>query len=378
MAPMKTQFAPAERVTEEELQRQVMAVGHHLLFREILSIVPDVLLILNAQRQVVFANKAALAWAEKDRQELISGLRPGDVWQCRHAGCESGCGTTEFCQTCAAANTVLKSQKGHPAEQECRISRRNGEALDLLIATHSVAVENDLFVAMIARDISDEKRRRALERIFFHDINNTALGFQAFDYFLNNQCCSPDQIENLRELSARLTKELIEEIKSQRDLTDAEHGDLSVHPAPLQSKQLLEEVITGYKNNPIARKRTVAMDTETKDVSFRSDKTLLRRILSNLVKNALEASGPGQTVRVKAEEVKGGIRFSVHNENAMPRHVQLQIFNRSFSTKGAGRGLGTYSVRLLSEKYLKGTVTFESSSAHGTTFAATFPLTLKP
>lgn len=38
----------------------------------------------------------------------------------------------------------------------------------------------------------------------------------------------------------------------------------------------------------------------------------------------------------------------------LPLLVQLQIFNRSFSTKGKGRGTGTYSMKLLTKRYLKG------------------------
>jgi signal transduction histidine kinase len=57
----------------------------------------------------------------------------------------------------------------------------------------------------------------------------------------------------------------------------------------------------------------------------------------------------------------------------MPRHVQQQLFQRSFSTKGGGRGLGTYSIKLLSERYLKGDVSFVSSQAEGTTFTVRFP-----
>ncbi len=59
----------------------------------------------------------------------------------------------------------------------------------------------------------------------------------------------------------------------------------------------------------------------------------------------------------------------------MPREVQLQIFQRSFSTKGLGRGLGTYSVRLLTERYLKGSVSFTSSAEFGTTFRVRCPAT---
>jgi signal transduction histidine kinase len=59
----------------------------------------------------------------------------------------------------------------------------------------------------------------------------------------------------------------------------------------------------------------------------------------------------------------------------MPPDVRHQLFQRSFSTKGSGRGLGTYSVRLLTERYLDGTVTFTSDEATGTRFDIRIPAT---
>jgi sensor histidine kinase regulating citrate/malate metabolism len=58
----------------------------------------------------------------------------------------------------------------------------------------------------------------------------------------------------------------------------------------------------------------------------------------------------------------------------MPEKVKLQIFNRSFSTKGIGRGIGTYSIKLITEGYLKGIVDFESAEERGTTFTIQLPL----
>jgi sensor histidine kinase regulating citrate/malate metabolism len=56
--------------------------------------------------------------------------------------------------------------------------------------------------------------------------------------------------------------------------------------------------------------------------------------------------------------------------------VQLQIFQRSFSTKGdRGRGVGTYSIKLLGEQYLQGATGFESDAANGTTFWLRLPKT---
>jgi len=96
-----------------------------------------------------------------------------------------------------------------------------------------------------------------------------------------------------------------------------------------------------------------------------------------MTKNALEASRPGETVSLGCDQKDNGIAFWVHNPGVMPPDVQLQIFQRSFSTKGAGRGIGTYSIKLLTERYLMGTVSFTSSSGQGTTFRVCCP-DLKP
>ncbi|MGK9476341.1 ATP-binding protein [Melioribacter sp. OK-6-Me] len=96
---------------------------------------------------------------------------------------------------------------------------------------------------------------------------------------------------------------------------------------------------------------------------------MLVRSLGNLLKNTLEASKTGDTVTVKTVIGDDQIIFSVHNPAFMPQDVQMQIFNRSFSTKeGTGRGLGTYSTRLFIEKYLNGEVYFHSNEEEGTVF----------
>jgi sensor histidine kinase regulating citrate/malate metabolism len=87
-----------------------------------------------------------------------------------------------------------------------------------------------------------------------------------------------------------------------------------------------------------------------------------------MIKNALEASLPDATVTISCAKSGEKIRFSVHNTTFIPRDIQLQLFKRSFTTKGVGRGLGTYSMKLLGEKYLKGKVGFESTEQNGTTF----------
>jgi len=106
----------------------------------------------------------------------------------------------------------------------------------------------------------------------------------------------------------------------------------------------------------------------------------LNRVLSNMIKNALEATAfPQEIILTSAllKEEKGKPRqltFSVHNPGHISNENQNRIFKQSFSTKGTGRGWGTFSMRLLAEKYLGGQVSFTTNPATGTTFTITLPL----
>jgi sensor histidine kinase regulating citrate/malate metabolism len=93
-----------------------------------------------------------------------------------------------------------------------------------------------------------------------------------------------------------------------------------------------------------------------------------------MLKNAMEASTADQTVTFSAKGTDGEVELTVHNPACIPDKIQLQLFQRSFSTKGCGHGLGAYSMKLLSERYLNGRVwIFHSSKGKGTTFRAAYP-----
>jgi sensor histidine kinase regulating citrate/malate metabolism len=87
----------------------------------------------------------------------------------------------------------------------------------------------------------------------------------------------------------------------------------------------------------------------------------------------LEATKAGGTVSLGAEVNAADCTFWCQNDGAIPREVALQIFQRSFSTKGRGRGIGTYSIKLLGERYLGGQVSFTSMPETGTRFQIRLP-----
>ena len=97
-------------------------------------------------------------------------------------------------------------------------------------------------------------------------------------------------------------------------------------------------------------------------------------VVDGLLRNALEATPEGGRVDVTSVHDGGGVTIAIRNAGIIPEDVQQQIFQRSFSTKpGEGHGIGTYSVKLLVERYLEGSVEFVSDDAHGTVFTVTVP-----
>jgi sensor histidine kinase regulating citrate/malate metabolism len=93
-----------------------------------------------------------------------------------------------------------------------------------------------------------------------------------------------------------------------------------------------------------------------------------------MLKNALEATPESETVIMGVDAAQEKLTFWIKNPTVMPHDVKLQVFQRSFSTKGQDRGLGTYSMKLITEKYLNGKIGFSSNETIGTKFYIELPV----
>lgn len=369
--------SPPGRTDLETLQQQFdrFATNDHM--RQIVDAVPDMVVVLNRQRQIVYANQAFYDIPEIEQDEVVNGLRPGEALRCMHAlSSRDGCGTTEFCRTCGALTAILSGLRGEETVQECRITRADGSALDLRVWATPLVVEDEMFTIFAVQDISNEKRRRILERLFFHDILNTAGILMGFAEILRD--ADAQELDLIKDQFYEFSRRLIDEINTQKTLSIAETDELVVDWQPVDSLALLEETSLFYSGHEVAQGRRLWIKPDAEAVMFTSDPTLLRRILGNLIKNALEASSPGEQVTLNTWGDNDQVVFCVHNEMVMPPDVRLQVFQRSFSTKGEGRGLGTYSVKLLTTRYLHGAVSFTSTAGKGTTFHVRFPRTTTP
>ena len=137
---------------------------------------------------------------------------------------------------------------------------------------------------------------------------------------------------------------------------------------------MIAETERYFSRHGAAEERKLTITAVESSVSLTTNRSLLFRVLVNMVTNALEATGRGGEVKVGVEVEVGTVAFRVWNRAAIPSDLARRIFQPHFSTKrGEGRGFGTYSMKLLGETLLGGTVTFTTSEAKGTEFRLILP-----
>jgi hypothetical protein len=369
----KTHYAPAVRSTTEQILKDYDLVGSQKFFTEVFGAMTGIGAVIDKNRQIVYANDDFLSLLGINSLDPILGKRPGEVISCIHAADEtSGCGTSLSCAYCGAVNAIIESQKtGKKSMKETRITSEVDGTLkswDLNIISTPVSISGNLFYVLVLQDISDEKRRSALERIFFHDLLNSAGGLNGLLTILKDGT-NPIEARELINLSEEASRDIIEEILLQRQIRAAENGELEIKIELTNSIELLDSAIGKIGFHEAGKDRSIIKDKNSANVDFETDKILFQRVIINLLKNALEATEVTGTVLAGIENNEDKVAFWVKNDQVMQEDVQKQLFQRSFSTKGSGRGIGTYSIRLITENYLKGKVSFISNETEGTVFS---------
>jgi signal transduction histidine kinase len=201
---------------------------------------------------------------------------------------------------------------------------------------------------------------------------NTAGGLSGLGELLES--ADQDEKKELVELVKNVSKTLIDEIEAQKMIVSACAGELKTKIQKVQIKNMLEELVDIYSNHVVSSEKYIKIQPDTKNYQISTDPVILKRIIGNMLKNALEAVKDGETVVLGAENIDNTLKLWVQNPGVMPESAQMQVFQRSFSTKGTGRGLGTYSIKLLGETFLNGQVSFSSTESDGTIFQIVLPI----
>jgi signal transduction histidine kinase len=124
----------------------------------------------------------------------------------------------------------------------------------------------------------------------------------------------------------------------------------------------------------VTRKRlTVSQDLAKHLPEFEADRDRLQQVLINIIKNAIEASPEGGTIRIETflSDHRASIRVTDEGQGISPEDRE-KIFEPFYSTKDRGSGLGLcISQRIVDEH--GGTIRVETPESGGTCFTIELP-----
>ena len=250
------------------------------------------------------------------------------------------------------------------------IKSSSAEIETLVNAYNRMVDELEESAKKLAKSEREEAWREMAKQVA-HEIKNPLtpmrLTIQSFQRNFNPK--DPEINEKLQEFS----EILIDQIDT---LTSIASAFSNFAKMPAQSKELLNVVEVVKNATDLFAKNYIEFHSDKEEIIAKLDKTQLIRIVTNLIKNAIQAmedqENPKITVSVAQKNNKVILEVSDNGKGIKPKHKE-QVFEPKFTTKSSGMGLGLPMIKNIIEAY-KGSISFISEKGKGTTFRVELPI----
>jgi len=179
---------------------------------------------------------------------------------------------------------------------------------------------------------------------------------------------------NLKQKLDDYSKTLIQQIDTMSSVASAFSNFASM---PAQQNETLNVVEVVEFSLDIFNEDYLVFESDSAEIITKMDRTQLVRIITNLVKNAIQAIPEEQvekSIIVAVKQFENNVNITVKDNGIGIETENVEyIFEPKFTTKTSGMGLGLGIIKNIIENY-KGTITFETKYGKGTTFTVSLPI----
>ncbi|MEX1119073.1 MAG: ATP-binding protein [Terrimicrobiaceae bacterium] len=245
--------------------------------------------------------------------------------------------------------------------------------LNASLTSHRKALEK-------ARHLSEQHERFAslatLAAGVAHELATPLATIAVVSKDLEQLCCAAPLGETCRA-DARLILQEVERCKTVIEKLGARPSGNSMEESVVFRIGEISALLGGYLPERIAKRLEMKIEQWEDEVCLPLPRVL--QCLAILVKNAAEASAPGESVLLTVSKTPGLVRFGVRDKGCgMPDEIIERLGEPFFTTKetGSGMGLGLFLVRTFVEQR-NGKFHVESSPGSGTSIEIQLPLTEK-
>lgn len=248
----------------------------------------------------------------------------------------------------------------------------SSKEINLLIKAYNGMVDKLEKSAIKLAQSEREEAWREMAKQVAHEIKNPLtpmrLTVQSFQRKFN-----PNDA-GVRQMMKDYSETLIQQIDTMSAVASAFSNFASM---PAQQNETLNVVNVVDLAMDIFNEEYIVFESDSPEIISKIDRTQLIRIITNLVKNAIQAIPENQAtksviVTIKKEQNNVLITVADNGIGIQPKDTG-RIFEPKFTTKSSGMGLGLGIIKNIIENY-KGTVTFASEFGKGTTFTVSLPI----
>ena len=264
----------------------------------------------------------------------------------------------------------IKQTRLDKTNTKIQIKARSKE-VNILVESYNKMVEmlNDS-VEKLSKSNKEQAWREMAKQVA-HEIKNPLTPMRlSIQSFQRNFDQSDSKFESKLD---EFSKTLIQQIDTMSTIASAFSNFAEM---PAQQGEKINIVETTKLALKIFKENYIVFSSEFKDLQVRIDRTQMVRIITNLIKNALEACEliKEPKVQVTIEKKKKEVLINVmDNGQGISKELKNKIFEPKFTTKTSGMGLGLGMVKNLVDSY-NGRISMSSKINTGTTFSITFPL----
>lgn len=175
------------------------------------------------------------------------------------------------------------------------------------------------------------------------------------------------------------TEELSKYVETVLDLTRIESSEIPIQKTTKDINQAIQEVVESKL--PLAEEKNIHLEVDLDPIfSFKFDAKLIRRVISNLVENAIKYSPEGGRILLTSREQDNWVHVSVVDQGiGIPEQEQEKVFAKFYrgqhplTAAVKGTGLGLYLARYFVELH-EGIIKLRSEVGKGSTFTVSLPV----
>ena len=188
-------------------------------------------------------------------------------------------------------------------------------------------------------------QKEQLMAFVVHDLKNpvSTLDLHA-QLLLRDKALSASSQESARAIRNEAGL-LLRQIDTLLDLSKGDEADLAGAPSPVDLEELLSLVRRSFE--PRANTKELALVVNVSGFCVLADRDLLRRVVENLLDNALRHAPHGTTVTITAESTADAVVLRVADQGlGIPAHMRERVFERYVQAGDVRSAKGSYGLGL--------------------------------